>query len=92
MFKKKLSIDKYLLLYALCILVNLLESWYFGFNLHAESTAEYICDYINAIPIAIITVWLLFTCDDLLEFLKAQLASMFIMISYYVMYYLILAQ
>ena len=90
MFKKKLTTNKFLFLITLCILVNILESWYFGFNMEAQSTAEYICDWINSIPMVLFTLWYMFT-NDYIEFCKGMIAMMIISASYYIMYAVMLA-
>jgi len=54
MLKRKLTIDKYIFLVTICILINLLESWYFGLNWQVESVAEHIYDWLTAIPFAIV--------------------------------------
>lgn len=90
MFKKKLTTNKFLSLITLCILVNLLESWYFGFNMSAQSTEEYICDFLNSIPIVIFSLWFTFTSDSLIELYKGIMTMLIICASYYVMYALIL--
>ena len=87
---KKLPTNDFLLLITLCILVNLLESWYFGFNIQAESTAEYICDFLISIPIAIFSFWFMFSSDNIVEFYKGMISMMIICASYYVMYVVIL--
>jgi len=57
MFKKQLTINKYIFLVTICILINLLESWYFGLNWKAIIIAEKICDWITTIPLVVISFW-----------------------------------
>jgi len=90
MFRKKLTINIYLSLITLCILVNLLESWYFGLNMQAQSTAEYICDWVNSIPIVIFSLWFTFTSNNLIDLFKGIISMVIICASYYVMYAIIL--
>ena len=51
---KKLSYaEKGLLIIALAFTFNILETWFFGWHLHAQSTAEGFCDEISAIGMCI---------------------------------------
>jgi len=81
MFKKHLAINKYLFIVTLCILINLLESWYFGLNWQAVTIAEKICDWITTIPLIIVSFWFFFT-NSYMEFIKGY----FIMIAIFVIY------
>jgi len=90
MFRKKLTINKYLSLITLCVLINLLESWYFGLNMQSQSLAEYICDWINSILIIIFSLWFTFTSNNFTELFKGIISMAIICIVYYAMYVVIL--
>jgi len=81
MFKKHLTINKYLFLVTLCILINLLESWYFGLNWQAVTIAEKICDWITTIPLVIVSFWF-FLSNDYIEFVKGNLIMMIMLLVY----------
>jgi len=88
MFRKKLTTNKYLFLITLCILINLLESWYFGLNWEAQSLAENICDWLTTIPFAVVSFWFFFS-NDYEDMIKGQLV-MFVMIMIYAVAYRLL--
>jgi len=88
MFKRKLAINKYIFLVTIYILINLLESWYFGLNWQAKSVTEHICDWLTAIPFAIVSFWFFFS-NDYKDMIKGQLI-MFIMVMIYVVTYKLL--
>jgi len=88
MFNKQLTIDKYIFLVTICILINLLESWYFGLNWEAVSIAEHICNWLTAIPFAIVS-FLFFFSNDYKDVIKGQLI-MFIMVMIYAVVYKLL--
>jgi len=90
MFKNKLSINKYSFLITLCILINLLESWYFGLNWQAESVAESICDLVTAIPIVIISFWFVFSNNDYKDVIKGQFIMFILVMIYGIAYKLLL--
>jgi len=81
MFKKKLNLDKYLFLVTICILINLLESWYFGLNWQAVTIAEKICDWITTIPFIIISFWFFFS-NDYIEFIKGYFIVVIMLLVY----------
>jgi len=89
MFKNKLTIDKYIFLVTICILINLLESWYFGLNWEAVSITEHICDWLTAIPFAVVSFWFFFS-NDYIDMIKGQLIMFGMVMIYAVVYKLLL--
>jgi len=89
MFKKQLTIDKYLFIVMICILINLLESWYFGLNWSAESFAEEVCDWLTTIPLVIASFWFFFS-NDYIDIIKGNLVMLIMITVYGIAYGLIL--
>jgi len=89
MFKRKLTTNKYIFLVTICILINLLESWYFGLNWQAESLTESICDWVTAIPFVIVSFWFFFS-NDYKDMIRGQFIMFILVMIYGIAYKLLL--
>jgi len=85
MFKKQLTIDKYMFSVTICILINLLESWYFGLNWEAVSITESMCDFVTAIPIVVASLWFIFT-NNIMNVFKGYVGMLIIVWGYVLIY------